>query len=146
MIRKIREAIDVALEAQSRFKLRTSLSVLGVVLGVAAVIAMMSVTDGARREALAQVQLLGIDNLVVRNRSLTLEESGGAGARGLSAGDAADLLSLVPLSAAVSPLLERSVPVARRGRDLMVTVVGVRPSYQSMLALHASRGRLLGAV
>ena len=75
--RKLHEAFRVALEAQGRYKLRTSLSVLGVVLGVAAVIAMMSVTEGARRDALEQVQLLGLDNLVARNRALTLAESRG---------------------------------------------------------------------
>src|SRR5258708_37995880 len=143
MTRKIREAIAVALEAQARFKLRTSLSVLGIVLGVSAVIAMMSVTEGARRESLAQVQLLGIDNLVVRNRGLTRDESRGVHAGGLSAGDAANLLTLVPASAAVSPLVERTVPVAERGRDVMVAVVGIRPSYQAILALRADRGRLL---
>ena len=84
--RTLHEAVRVALEAAARYKLRTSLSVLGVVLGVAAVIAMMSVTDGARREALEQVQLLGLDNLVARNRTLTLGEARGAAPAGLTVG------------------------------------------------------------
>jgi hypothetical protein len=63
------EFLQIAAEALARYKLRTSLSVLGVVLGVAAVIAMMSVSEGARREALNQVQALGLDNLVARNQA-----------------------------------------------------------------------------
>ena len=141
--RKLHEAVQVALEAQGRYKLRTSLSVLGVVLGVAAVIAMMSVTEGARRDALEQVQLLGLDNLVARNRTLTLEESRGASTPGLTVADALLLPELVPSSAGVSPLVERTAPVSQAGRNLMVTLVGIRPSYQGILKLKAGRGRLL---
>src|SRR5688572_12774909 len=141
--RKLHEAFRVALEAQSRYKLRTSLSVLGVVLGVAAVIAMMSVTEGARRDALEQVQLLGLDNLVARNRMLTLDEARGGSSAGLTLADAERLPELVPLSASVSPLVERLATVSQRGRNLMVPLVGIRPSYQGILNLHAGRGRLL---
>ena len=141
--RKLHEAVRVAIEAQGRYKLRTSLSVLGVVLGVAAVIAMMSVTDGARREALEQVQLLGLDNLVARNRMLTVAELRGASAPGLTVGDAMVLSELVPWSAGVSPLVERITSVSQAGRNLIVTLVGIRPSYQAILKLQAGRGRLL---
>jgi putative ABC transport system permease protein len=141
--RTLHEALRVALEAQGRYKLRTSLSVLGVVLGVAAVIAMMSVTEGARRDALAQVQLLGLDNLVARNRALTLAESGGSAAPGLTVADALALPDLVPLSASVSPLVERTAFVSQAGRNVVVPLVGIRPSYQGILKLSAGRGRLL---
>jgi putative ABC transport system permease protein len=141
--RKLHEAVRVAIEAQGRYKLRTSLSVLGVVLGVAAVIAMMSVTDGARREALEQVQLLGLDNLVARNRMLTVAELRGASAHGLTVADAMVLPELVPWSAGVSPLVERITSVSQAGRNLIVTLVGIRPSYQAILKLQAGRGRLL---
>jgi len=49
-------------------KLRSSLSILGVVFGVAAVVAMSSVGEGARRETLAQIASLGIDTVTVRPR------------------------------------------------------------------------------
>src|SRR5947199_10284251 len=93
-----RDFIHVAAEALSRYKLRTSLSVLGVVLGVAAVIAMLSVSDGARREALHQVEALGLDNLVARGVI-------GGTVRDLTAGDATRLLALVPLAKTASPLI-----------------------------------------
>ena len=47
-------------------KLRSGLSILGVVFGVAAVVAMSSVGEGARREAMAQIGALGIDTITVR--------------------------------------------------------------------------------
>ncbi|MEE8217571.1 MAG: ABC transporter permease, partial [Vicinamibacteria bacterium] len=49
-------------------KLRSGLSVLGVVFGVAAVVAMSSVGEGARRETMAQIEALGIDTVTVRTR------------------------------------------------------------------------------
>ena len=45
--------------------LRSFLAALGVVLGVAAVVAMMAISEGARRESLQQIRALGIDNIVV---------------------------------------------------------------------------------
>jgi len=140
---KLRDALLVALEAQGRYKLRTSLSVLGVVLGVAAVIAMMSVTEGARRDALEQVQLLGLDNLVARNRVLTLSEARGGTSPGLTVADALVLPELVPWSASVSPLVERTALVSQAGRMVVIPLVGIRPSYQHILNLRTGRGRLL---
>ena len=49
-------------------KLRSSLSILGVVFGVSAVVAMASVGEGARLEAIAQIGALGIDTVTVRAR------------------------------------------------------------------------------
>ena len=124
-------------------RLRTALSVLGVVLGVAAVIAMMSVSEGAAREALTQVEALGLDNLVARTaggltqagvmrKSLTLADAdAGRRARphrasGVSAG---------------GPLRQR-----RAGRGIpMAPVIGVRPSYQAILRLRVERGRFLSS-
>ena len=94
------EGLHIATEALNRYKLRTFLSVLGVILGVAAVIAMMSVSEGARRESLRQVETLGLDNLVVRsNRPSVL----GAVASSLPVSDAARLSAIVPLVGTASP-------------------------------------------
>ena len=142
---KPREFLAIAAEALSRYKLRTFLSILGVILGVAAVIAMMSVSEGAQREALAQIEGMGLDNLVVRNR-VTVESSGRPTAGRLSAVDAQHVLDLVPFGKVASPLVERYLPVTRSGRRLMSRIVGVNPSYQTILRLNVSRGRFLAAV
>ena len=130
--RPLRSFVEIATEALGRYKLRTSLSVLGVVLGVAAVIAMMSVSDGARRESLRQVQALGLDNLVARGGRLT-------------AGDADRLLELVPLAIAASPLIERNLRVSAGDRTAVTRVLGVGASYRTILRLSVERGRFLSA-
>jgi len=133
----------MAVEALWRYKLRTFLSVLGVILGVAAVIAMMSVVDGARGEALKQVEALGLDNVVARNRGITSQESMNLVPVGLRAGDAERLLNLVPQAKAVSPLVERYLPLSHSGRGVMTRVLGVDSNYQSILRLRIERGRFL---
>ena len=127
----------MAAEALGRYKLRTSLSVLGVILGVAGVIAMMSVSEGARGEALKQVELLGLDNMVARSRGLP------SNAEGLTAADAEKLLALVPLTQAASPLVEQYRPLSHAGKRLMAPVLGVSPSYQGILRLSIVRGRFI---
>ena len=131
------ELLRVSFEALGRYKLRTSLSVLGIVLGVAAVIAMMSVSDGARRDALEQFAEMGLDNLVARGK--------GGGAT-LTAGDAVRLSSLVPLTRAVSPLVERFIPVSRSGKRMTTSVIGVSATYQTILRLDVPRGRFISSL
>src|SRR5437867_3030796 len=141
--RRLGSFLPIAAEALGRYKLRTSLSVLGVVLGVAAVIAMTSVTDGARREALDQVEALGLDNLVARSRptgSLT------SASRTLKAIDADRLLALVPLARTTSPLIERFRRVSRGDRSTMARVLGVEARYEAILRLTIERGRFLRAI
>lgn len=130
----------VAAEALARYKLRTLLSILGIILGVAAVIAMMSVSEGARLEALIQVEMLGLNNLVVRNRAPT---AANGAATGLTIRDARRLERLVPDTIAVGPLLERNVAAAYQGLESPTRVVGVTTAYQTILNLSPSRGRLL---
>jgi putative ABC transport system permease protein len=133
------DLVEICIDALSRYKLRTALSVVGVVLGVAAVIAMMSVSEGARREALRQFELLGLDNIVVRDRRLRPTS-------GLALDDAAKLGELVPLVSGLSPLIEtaRRVTGPRQSRD--ARVIAVTPEYQSILRLSVVRGRFLGAL
>jgi putative ABC transport system permease protein len=140
-----REVLAMSLEALGRYKLRTALSVLGVVLGVAAVIAMMSVTAGAREDALRQVELLGLDNVVARNRGLS-----GAGAagrvRGLTTGDAQRLPLLVPYVSFVTPVVERYTEVSGAETRRGAVVLGITPEYRDVLGLAVSRGRFLASL
>ena len=137
------EPARVALEGLSRYKLRTSLSVLGVVLGVSAVIAMMSVSEGAAREALAQVDALGLNNLVARSRGASAYPTAW---RGLTAADADRVATLVPLTERTSPLILRHLRVAYGGQSSMTAVLGVRPVYQDIVRLALARGRFLSTI
>jgi len=137
------EYLRIAVEALGRYRLRTALSVLGVVLGVAAVIAMMSVSEGAAREALTQVEALGIDNIVARTSGGLTQA--GVMRRSLTVADAARAAALVPTAQVASPVVARYVSVGRAGAFQMAPVLGVRPSYETILRLTIQRGRFLSS-
>jgi putative ABC transport system permease protein len=118
-------------------KLRSTLSILGVVFGVAAVVAMSSVGEGARREALAQVGAMGIDTITVRALPA---EPGGAGLR-LS--DARSLGAVVPGVVGVAPVREARLAAAAGERRAEVVAVGTTPDYRLAARLAVARGRFL---
>jgi putative ABC transport system permease protein len=119
-------------------KLRSSLSILGVVFGVAAVVAMASVGEGARREAVAQIGALGIDTVTVRARPAP-----GTASSDLRLAHADSIRAVVPGVAAVAPVREASLSVAGGGRSIEATAVGTTPDYGAAARLSLALGRFL---
>lgn len=107
-----------------------------------AVIAMMSVSEGAGREALAQVEALGLDNVIARSTVARLSPSG----RGLTLGDADRAAALVPDATLASPVLARMLTIGRGEASSTVSVLGVRPALQDIMRLSVSRGRFLSSI
>ena len=66
------DAIRSALDALRLHKLRSALTMLGIVIGVAAVIAMVAVGGGAREQVVAQIRSLGANLLIVMPGNITL--------------------------------------------------------------------------
>jgi putative ABC transport system permease protein len=130
--------VRLAIESLLLHRLRSTLSVLGVVFGVAAVVAMSSVGEGARREALAQVAGLGIDSVTLRARPST-----GAPAPGLTLRDAEAVRAVLTHAVAVAPLREVPLPAQSGPRAADVAVVGTTAAYQSAARLTVASGRFL---
>jgi putative ABC transport system permease protein len=63
-----REALRIALESLRLHKARSFLTMLGIVFGVGAVIAMLSIGEGARQESLEQIEVLGVRNIIIRSQ------------------------------------------------------------------------------
>ena len=120
-------------------KLRSALSILGVVFGVAAVVAMSSVGEGARREAVAQVGALGIDSVTVRARPPADGETG----PGLSTRDAEAVEAVVPRVRRVAALREAALDAEAAGRRTEVIAVGTVPAYEVAARLKRVAGRFL---
>ena len=68
------EALRSALENLARHKLRTGLTMLGMIFGVGAVIAMLSIGAGAEQQAMDVISRLGVQNVIVRAKELGDEE------------------------------------------------------------------------
>ncbi len=131
-----REVLDISVEALGRYRLRTALSTLGIVLGVAAVIAMFSVGEGAREDVLRQVEQLGLNNVIVRNRGFGSDSD-------LRLQDAQLMRDLLPGVTAVSPLVERFVTAAGPVGAADASLLGVAPAYGQVLDLEVAHGRFL---
>jgi putative ABC transport system permease protein len=122
-------------------KLRSSLSILGVVFGVGAVVAMASVGEGARQEAIAQIGALGIDTVTVRSHLAP-----GSPSSGLRLGHAASIRTVVPDVVVVAPVREASLSVAGGGNSLDATAVGTTPDYAAAVHLELQSGRFLASL
>ena len=133
------ENLNVSLEALGRYRLRTALSTLGIVLGMAAVIAMLSVGEGARNDVLRQVEQLGLNNVIVRNRGFGDDP-------GLRLEDAGLLGDLLPGVAVASPVVERFVVAFGPLSTHRTTLLGVAPAYRDLLDLELQRGRFLMSI
>ncbi|PYQ07112.1 MAG: ABC transporter permease [Acidobacteria bacterium] len=122
-------------------KLRSTLSILGVVFGVAAVVAMSSVGEGARREALEQLGALGMDSVTLRARRPSSASAPGPGALRLR--DAESLARVVPHVVATAPVREADLSAEAGGRRADAVAVGTTPDYVLAARLGIAAGRFL---
>jgi putative ABC transport system permease protein len=121
-------------------KLRSTLSILGVVFGVAAVTAMSSVGEGARREAVAQIGALGVDSVTLRARP-TPEEADSV--MGLNLRTAEAVGHVVPGVLAVAPVREALLLAESGPRRFDAVAVGTTPAYEAAARLRLAAGRFL---
>ncbi len=136
------EALRQGMNGLASHKLRSLLTTLGIIFGVAAVIAMLGIGEGAKREALAQFESLGIDNILVLHHDLpndAVRES--ELSVGLSRGDARALAEVHPLSRQIVPLRIQEEEI-QAGRDrVKAQVVGTTPVYLEVLPVRVAEGR-----
>ncbi len=142
----ILETLRVGLAGLSAHRLRSFLTMLGIVFGVAAVISMLSIGEGARRRVLEQYALLGIDNLLVIDQPApapTDDDETHPFSAGLTLGDAAAVRTVLPLARRVVPLriVESNIQAGRR--RVTGNVVGTTPDYLAVMRRHLARGRFL---
>ncbi|HTW39007.1 MAG TPA: ABC transporter permease [Steroidobacteraceae bacterium] len=127
-------AIFAALRAIGRNKLRAGLTMLGVFIGVAALIAMVAVGEGARAAVEAQVQSLGTDLLVVLpGTTHTNGVRGGHGsAASLRVRDVAAILEEDSDVSDASYINRQSTQVINGNQNWNTSVQGISPSYLSI--------------
>ncbi|TMQ70239.1 MAG: FtsX-like permease family protein [Candidatus Eisenbacteria bacterium] len=144
-----REALEIGIENVLSHKLRSALTTLGVIFGVAAVVSMLSIGEGARRSAIEQIRQLGTNNIRVRQVQLTgaqadLAEK--ASADGLTYLDAQTIAAGLPNALGVSPLRYLEADIARGSKDANGHVVGTDDGYQRITHLRPAEGRFISAL
>ena len=137
------ESVRVAMLALAANKLRSVLTMLGIIIGVSAVIALMSIGRGVEKFFVEQFTSLGTNLLYVFPGQLEGGPRSGGRDRGvLTLNDSYAIANplRVPDVIAVSPEVSGSALVARAGNDLDVSVSGVTASYLDTLSGDAAIG------
>ena len=142
------EIVRVALHALMDHKFRSFLTMLGIIFGVASVIAMLSIGEGAKREAIAKYQDLGVNNIIVREKKLSnaeLEEVRARFSPGLSINDARVIRDIVPEVAQVAPQAEIESDVIMGDMSSKSTVIGITPAFIEILNYETEEGSFITA-
>ena len=123
--------VMTALRILSRNRLRAGLTMLGIVIGVGAVIAMVSIGQGARAAVQAQVASMGTNVIVIMPGSTTVSgvRGGQGGAMTLTVNDAAEMKKRSPLLSDTAWAKRDVMQIVNGNRNWNGPVNGVSPSY-----------------
>jgi putative ABC transport system permease protein len=141
------EAFRSALDNLAAHKLRSALTMLGMIFGVGAVIAMLSIGAGAERQALQMVERLGLRNVLVRARTFKDDELTEIRAKspGLSERDVAAIADAVPGVDLAAPSLRIDpwTVLSDEGKARGAAVYGVSSRHAELAHLALAEGRFL---
>jgi len=138
MVERIMANLYIAVDAVIANKVRSLLTALGIIFGVAAVIAMLAIGNGAQQEILEQIKLVGVNNIVIKpvieQEEEKVEENIGVKEKkkfspGLTMRDVNSIMETIPTLTKVSPEIILESTVVRRGYRRSAKLVGVEPSY-----------------
>jgi putative ABC transport system permease protein len=125
------ETMKIALRALARNKLRSALTMLGIIIGVGAVIAMVGIGNGAQKEVQNRIAAMGTNLLYVSAGSVNMGGTHlGAGAtQTLVSSDVAAILSEAPAVANATPVSSASTQLVFGNQNWATTVTGTEPQY-----------------
>jgi putative ABC transport system permease protein len=147
---RIWRGLRLGLKSLMLHKLRSGLTALGLIFGVAAVISMLAVGEGASRDAQIRIEQLGATNIILRSVKPSEERQAVAGRAltilnyGLTYGDYERILETVPTIKRVLPVRELTKSVRSRLTNAFdARIVGTTHDYAEFNHLTVVRGRFL---
>ncbi|HEX5605427.1 MAG TPA: ABC transporter permease [Candidatus Binatia bacterium] len=137
--------LRIALRALARNKLRAFLTMLGIIIGVGAVIAMVAIGEGAKSTIRAQIAALGTNVLIVLPGSNVQGgvRAGFGNVNTLIDADAKAMSRELPSVAFVSPVLRRQEQVVAANLNWGTLAQGVAPEFQQIRDWEVAQGRFL---
>ncbi len=130
-------------------KVRSVLTVLGVVFGVGAVVAMLSIGEGARRETMDQISIMGLHNIIVHavvpdaQPTESNDKPKVTNSEGLTTKDADAIMAECPFAEGVEATAEHKELALYGDEHADVTVIGVTPSYAAIYPAAVADGRFI---
>jgi len=142
------ENIRVGMTGIMLHRVRSVLTALGIIFGVAAVIAMLSIGEGARLEALEQIRLMGINNIIINHKELTpgaFDKAKANFSPGLTALDGDAILEVCPGVDAVVPQWEKTTAAQHNEDHTEIKAIGTTPEFLACYGYTLSAGRFFDA-
>lgn len=142
----------IAFEAVLANKIRSLLTALGIIFGVAAVIAMLAIGNGAQQEILEQIKLVGVNNIVIEpiveqveeevDESSIMEQERPKYSPGLKLQDVEAISAVIPGIKRISPEIVFDTYIVKSGLRRSAKLVGVTPAYFEVLDFRLREGRM----
>jgi len=130
---KLGESFVVSMRALLANRMRSFLTMLGIIIGVAAVICLISVGQGAEKMVSSQIESLGTNLIVITpSKGTTLELA-----------DADYLMQKVHLLSRCMPILQFSTDVSWKSNSSTVPIVGTTPNFPQIRSFNVETGRFL---
>lgn len=144
--------LSIASKAILENKVRSLLTALGIIFGVAAVISMLAIGNGAKKEVLDQMKLVGVNNIVITPRLIRpgdtddeAQENDLAKAKlspGLNLKEAAAMKAIIPTIERVSPEVTNETIVIYEYKSIAGDFTGVTSDFFEVYGLELNQGQL----
>ncbi len=147
MFKRYGHDIRIAVESILSNKLKSILTALGIIFGVAAVISMLAIGKGAQQEILDQIKMVGVNNIlispIVQDKSSDSQEGEmqlNKFSRGLTLLDVEAIRSTIPAVKRISPEISFNSTIVLSGMRYTAKLVGVSNDYFELYNLPISQG------
>ncbi len=148
--------IVIGFEAIIANKLKSILTALGIIFGVAAVISMLAIGKGAEQEILEQIKMVGVNNIIVTPTEVAVggtnenSQDDKAGAkkfsRGLTMQDLQAIQEIIPTIIMVSPVISYNYSAIIDGKSKPVVLEGVNSNYFSLFNIRLQSGEIFKTI
>ncbi|MBY0356592.1 MAG: ABC transporter permease [Candidatus Obscuribacterales bacterium] len=139
------ELVKIAWQSIVANRMRSSLTVLGIIIGIAAVITLLAIGQGAKQEAAKQIQALGTNVLMLRAGAASTGHVslGGGSAATLSWEDAKAIKETCPAVVDVAPGIMSNQQLQYGGQNTLTTVTATTPAYTEVRNFYPLQGRFV---
>lgn len=154
MYKNLLSSFYIAFDAVLANKMRSILTALGIIFGVAAVIAMLAIGNGAQKEILEQIKLVGVNNIVITPiveqteeevESSTSNKEDKNFSPGLTLNDVRSIQEVVPGIEKISPEILLETYIIKNGIRRTAKLVGVENNYFDISNFTLSQGKFFNS-
>ncbi len=144
--------IVIGFEAIIDNKLKSILTALGIIFGVAAVISMMAIGNGAEQEILEQIKMVGVNNIIITptkntgNENSSDDEVEKTGAKKISKGltilDLKAIQEVLPTVGMICPVISYNYSAIIDGKSKPIGIEGVNTNYFKLFNINLQAGEI----